>query len=290
MVYIVLIIFILIVAMIAVIYHDTHSFVVRNYEVRSDKVGGDYRIVFLTDLHGYEFGKGNEKLLAAIRDQRPDAIVCGGDMFNAKAKKKKDVRTDTGLKLLKELAGEFTVFAANGNHERKVKTYTKEHGNLFSRYKAELERANVKYLEDDSFVLENRNIRITGLDTELEYFRKFVKTKMDSDYLESKLGKISSIEKGRFQILLAHNPQYFKEYCNWGADLTLAGHFHGGIVRLPFIGGVISPAFNLFPRYSGGRYESDDKVMILSCGLGTHTINVRMFNPGEVSVIDIKGV
>ena len=87
-----------------------------------------------------------------------------------------------------------------------------------------------------------------------------------------------------FQILIAHNPQYFDEYAKWGADLTVSGHVHGGIVRLPFIGGVISPAIALFPKYDGGHYEIDKKHLILSRGLGTQ---VRMFNPCEIDVIKI---
>ncbi len=112
---------------------------------------------------------------------------------------------------------------------------------------------------------------------------------MDPDLIAKKLFEVKGAEKDRFQILIAHNPQYFKEYAGWGADLTLSGHVHGGIVRLPLLGGVVSPSLALFPKYSGGRYQQAGRTMILSRGLGTHTINVRMFNPGEVSLIEIKG-
>ena len=68
----------------------------------------------------------------------------------------------------------------------------------------------------------------------------------------------------------------------------LSGHVHGGIIRLPFLGGVISPALILFPKYDGGKYDIADKTLILSRGLGTHSIPVRMFNPGEMVLIDLK--
>jgi predicted MPP superfamily phosphohydrolase len=103
------------------------------------------------------------------------------------------------------------------------------------------------------------------------------------------LGKIGSKEQENFQILIAHNPIYFKNYAEWGADLVVSGHVHGGIVRLPLIGGVISPAIALFPRYDGGKYEQNGSTMVLSRGLGTHTIHVRVFNPGEVCVIRVRG-
>ena len=62
---------------------------------------------------------------------------------------------------------------------------------------------------------------------------------------------------------------------------------HGGLVRLPFLGGVISPRLTPFPHYDGGRFEKDGSVMILSRGLGTHTLPIRMFNPGELPVIHL---
>ena len=82
----------------------------------------------------------------------------------------------------------------------------------------------------------------------------------------------------------------------WGADLCLCGHVHGGLMRLPLIGGVMGTRPNLFPKYSGGRYsysigETDGNrtgTMVLTCGLGTHTLPIRIFNPGEISVIELQ--
>ena len=100
---------------------------------------------------------------------------------------------------------------------------------------------------------------------------------------------LGEADEDYFNILLAHNPQYFKEYAGWGADLTLAGHIHGGLVRLPLLGGVVSPMVSFFPKYDGGTFFENGKEMILSRGLGTHTIPIRMFNPGELNIITIKG-
>ena len=98
---------------------------------------------------------------------------------------------------------------------------------------------------------------------------------------------VGKANRDRFQILLAHNPVYFEEYARWGADLVLSGHVHGGIVRLPFLGGVISPAFTLFPKYDGGKFERGDSTMLLGRGLGTHTLPVRMWNPGEIVLVTL---
>lgn len=70
--------------------------------------------------------------------------------------------------------------------------------------------------------------------------------------------------------------------------MVVSGHVHGGIMRLPVFGGVLSPSLTLFPKYDGGRFSEGKSTMILSRGLGTHTIPLRVFNPGELVVIDFK--
>ncbi len=272
-----------------VIYHDTHNFVVREYEVKSSKVDKDYTFVLLTDLHGYKFGHNNDRLIDAIDKINPSAVLCAGDMLDAGPPPDK-LDLETGFSLLKRLADKYPVYASNGNHEEKIKIYKDYYGNMFDRYKNRLLRSGVTYLENESCDFDGGKIRITGLELDHSYFKKIVKTKMEQGFLDSKLGSISSTASKRFQILIAHNPVYFKEYAAWGADLTVSGHVHGGIIRLPILGGVISPAIALFPKYDGGKYEEYGKTMVLGRGLGTHTIHVRMFNPGEVAVIRVKGV
>lgn len=287
---VVLILFaLLVIIAVIVIYHDTHNFKVRRYEVKTDKISGEFTIAFLTDLHSYTYGDNNERLLRAIEAESPDAVLCGGDMFIGR-KQSGVLYTEPGIHVLTELAKKYPVYAANGNHEEKIKLFTKSFGNLFDRYRERLKRAGVVYLENQSADIAGRNIRISGLDLDLSYFTKVTRKKMEPELMDEKLGQMSKQEKSKLQILMAHNPIYFKEYANWGADIVVSGHVHGGIIRLPFIGGVISPAVTLFPKYSGGKYELDGSTMILSCGLGTHTIHVRMFNPGEVSLIKIRGI
>jgi hypothetical protein len=107
---------------------------------------------------------------------------------------------------------------------------------------------------------------------------------MHSKYLDEILGKCN---KDCYNILIAHNPQYFKEYADWGADLVLSGHIHGGVVILPFLGGVLSPQVEFFPEYYAGLYQHGKSRMILSRGLHMHSIRVRMFNIPEVSCVTL---
>ncbi len=77
-----------------------------------------------------------------------------------------------------------------------------------------------------------------------------------------------------------------KAYLSWGADLVLSGHLHGGIVRIPGFRGVISPGFELFPKYSGGCCREGSQTAVVSRGLGSHTIPVRLFNEAELIVLE----
>ena len=150
-----------------------------------------------------------------------------------------------------------------------------------------IQHENVKILSDETIRLEEYGIALTGFELGLEYFKRFKKRPMPLDYMNRKLGKPL---KEYCNILMAHNPEYFEEYAKWGADLVLSWHVHGGIMRLPLVGGVISPAYTLFPKYDGGIFHSGKTTMLLGRGMGSHTIQLRFFNPAELYVVDlVKG-
>ena len=151
-------------------------------------------------------------------------------------------------------------------------------------YCQRLEKLGVRMMKNETMEFTD-NILITGLDMDKRFYKRFHKNPMEETYLTNTLGEK---KRNKFQILLAHNPDYFEEYSKWGADLVLSGHIHGGMVRIPFLGGVVSPAFRLFPPYDGGKFFLNDSCMILSRGLGLHTIPIRIFNPGELVVVELK--
>ncbi|MCH4193035.1 MAG: metallophosphoesterase [Butyrivibrio sp.] len=267
----------------AVIWRDMHRFVIRSYEICSDKITRDVRLCLISDLHGKDYDDGNQCLISAVGKEHPDVVLVAGDMITSQNPCTKS--GDVALHLLTALAAQYPVFLANGNHEYKTEKMTEWFGSFYETYARQLKEAGVVILQNESIYLERDNICITGLEMRHRYYHRFYKHKMDPEYLNETLG---TPVKRQFQLLIAHNPMYFEEYADWGADLTVSGHVHGGIVRLPLLGGVISPALILFPKYDGGRYDRNGKTLILSRGLGTHTIPVRMFNPGEVAIIDLK--
>lgn len=277
--------FLLVVCLIAVygiivIVRDMNRFVIVPYEVKSRKIKEKYTFVMLSDLHNQSFGKKNEKLVKAILDCHPDSVMTAGDMYTSKA----GTGYDNALALLGTLSKECPVYIANGNHEHKTSECPQVFGDMYASYLKELKAYGLEPIVNEHLILPEKNIDICGLQIGREYFKHFKMRKMPEDYVDKLAGDAS---KDRFQILLAHNPIYFPEYAKWGADLVLSGHVHGGIVRLPFLGGVVSPAATLFPKYDGGKFTEGNSTMILGRGLGTHTIPVRMWNPGEVVLVTL---
>lgn len=257
---------------------DGNRFVVREYTLKTDKISKEYTFALLADLHNRTYGKNNKKLLGAIDAIRPDIVLTAGDMLTAKPGKS----FDAALSFMKQLASKYPVYYGIGNHEYRMNLYREDYGDAYERYIGALTDAGIRVLDNGS-AIEGEFV-ITGLSIERKYYKRFQKTVMEKEYLPSVIGEPNP---DKYHILLAHNPEYFEEYVEWEPDLVVSGHVHGGIMRLPVLGGVISPKLVLFPKYDGGLFKKKDTTMIISRGLGMHTLPVRIFNPGELVVIHL---
>ena len=264
-----------------VILYDTHHFVVREYNFTSEKIRKHVKLVMLSDLHNYQYGRDNIQLLDAIDALKPDAVVLAGDMVTAGQKEK----FDKTVEFLAKIKDRYPMYYAFGNHEQKINIYADRYGDMGEKYENALKAAGIEVLCNKHITLPEWGITIYGLEIGHEYFQRFKTKPFPDNYLESLLGKK---DEETYGVLLAHNPEYFPEYAQWGADLVLSGHIHGGIVRLPFLGGVISPAIKLFPKVGGGLFVEGKARMALGRGIGTHSPDVRMFNPGEVLAITLE--
>ena len=116
------------------------------------------------------------------------------------------------------------------------------------------------------------------------YYKKILVKKLKPEYIEERLGPAG---RERFQILLAHSPLFMDAYRAWGADLTLAGHFHGGTIRIPLLGGVMTPQYQFFLPCCAGFFWKKGGYMIVSRGLGTHSINIRINNKPQLVVVKL---
>lgn len=275
-----IIIVILAVFFLTVMIIDGNRFRVVEYQLYSSKVKKEHRYVVLSDLHNKSYGEKNSRLIRKIIGLTPEGILIAGDILTAKPGKSYEVALD----LIKNLAEKYPIYYGMGNHETRLFLYPETYGDMGERYLADLNKVSVDFLKNESQQCED-NIRITGLDMDRNYYKRLKKYPMDSNYLKETLGEA---DKQKYEILLAHNPDYFEEYAEWGADLVLSGHVHGGMMRLPVLGGVISPSVKLFPKYDGGIFKIGKSTMILGRGLGMHTIPIRIFNPGELILLKIS--
>lgn len=275
--------YIIILIIIIYIYHENRVFKTISYTLESDKIKGlteDIKIILLADLHNHVYGKENDKLIEAIEKEAPDIILVAGDLIVAKPNQDMEV----AISLVKKLAKKYPIYYGLGNHEYRLKIYPEQYGEMYEQYFEAIKSDNVHVLDNkcEKITIKNTVLNIFGLEIEKEYYKRFVDTDLPDDYMDSLLGEP---HKKEYNILLAHNPKYFEDYAKWGADLTLAGHIHGGLIRLPFVGGLASPQVEFFPEYDGGLFQKGDKTMILSRGLGTHTINIRINNRAELICI-----
>lgn len=289
---------------VGILLYDNHRFVVRSYTVSCRGIPHAVRFVFLSDLHEKNYGKDNDVLLQAVLDTKADAVLIGGDtIISSKAAKyaaglrragqnsleglPDDVLLEGGwcgrsLSLIRRMSAQLPVYFSNGNHENKVadRPDTKPMYDAFMRY---LDSCGTTVLNRDSCMLTER-LHLYGLDLPRRDYIKFRRHLVTSEDIEALLGRPDA---DSFRILLAHKPDFFEAYAGWGADLVLSGHVHGGMVRLPLLGGIVSPAPGLFPKYSKGMYRDGKSTMIVSCGTGMHTLPLRFLNPAEVSVINL---
>lgn len=266
---------------------------VTRYSVSSDRLPKNLdgiNFVLLADLHDKNFGRNNMRLVKAIDRISPDFILVAGDLVD----KNKRAYPGNAYKLLENLAGKYRIYYAYGNHEQTLEQCKKsdrpKEQKLYTswiEYKERLKKLNVEILDNTAAFYHKNNSRICiyGVTIGEEFFRKHSIPVMKREYMNSLLGNTNN---NYFRLLIAHNPEHFREYTRWGADLTVSGHLHGGLMRLPGLGGVISPQVKFFPKYYAGSFKESNKYMIVSRGLGTHSYMPRLFNIPEIVYIKLK--
>ena len=262
--------------------YERGHFVTEELVFSSSKIKEPAVLVFLSDLHDNTFGEKNEKLLKEIKRIHPDAVLIGGDTMVTKPGRADLSRTKELLQGISRLS--CPVFYANGNHEQRMQRDRGVYGSMYDEFRKLLEEYQVNYLQNKT-VQWRDDIAVSGVDIAWKYYQDFHPDSMVPSYLARRLGKA---ESERFQILLAHSPLFFDAYAGWGADLSLAGHFHGGTIRLPGLGGVMTPQYQFFHPVCGGVFEQNGRWMLVSRGLGTHSINIRIGNRPQLAVIRLE--
>lgn len=248
------------------------NFTVSFYQIRSDKVSDNIRIIELSDLHNKEYGTDNSKLIGKIKDLNPDLIVYAGDMMNYK---NSDYSVLFGLSdKLSEIS---PIYACYGNNE--LDQYLFED----KQFSKEFKKHNVNLLSNEAVDIKVKNsiLQIIAVSADLQQYD--VKTNNSKKFVES-------LEPtGNCRICLTHYPELFKEkLLNKGIDIAFTGHAHGGLIRIPFIGGLYSTGEGFLPDLTEGVVKANDGTqVVISRGLGDSRKIPRINNQPELVVVDI---
>ena len=265
-----IIVLIIVLILIISIIYSHFKIDITNFNVKDKRIDKKLKILFLSDLHNRNIVK---KLIPIINNINPDIIILGGDIIDDTKKE-----SNHFFELYNYLK-KYKLYYTFGNHEERMEDEDKE---LFNKL---LSKTNINIVNNSTIDITD-NIKLLGLDNEIETYLKFGKKGLSKDYIVSKLGKI---DEKKYNILVSHNPLEFDSYVEYNADLVLSGHIHGGIVRVPFIKGLLSPDISFFPKYDNGEYNLKNTKMIVSRGLGySKRIPFRIFNPAHVVVINLK--
>lgn len=263
-----------------------NKFIVTHYTIPVDHekhpLTEPMRIAMLSDLHGFSYGKKNERLLKEISRIRPDLVAIAGDLITAE----KGAVPKSALCLLEKLAGNYPVYYVNGNHEAYLRDHRDQYGNVYGQYRKFLVEHGIHLLENRHRNISAKGVAfsIYGLELPHGFYKRIHAKRLGPKEIEEIVGEP---HKDSYCILLAHNPAYFPAYREWGADLICSGHLHGGGVRIPGLGGVISPQLRLFPKFDRGLFQIEASTLVVGAGLGDHTTIPRIHNPRELVVITL---
>lgn len=252
---------------------ENNLLTIRKYKVSFKKsIGKKLKIVQISDIHTK---KNLMKIYAKTNRLNPDIIVLTGDIVSRHEIKFQylDILTQTLAKIC-------PIYACLGNHELDLSE------DNYKKYKHIMQKNGIRLLENEqtSFQKDENIFNIAGTSLKRGIYKNpdggySALEEYTAKELESDIG-----QKNGFTILLAHNPLCANAYKNWNADIVFCGHIHGGSVRLPVIGGVLSPERKFFPKYSKGLYRVGKTTMIVSGGIG----KPRIFNPPEIVYCELE--
>lgn len=247
---------------------------VTRYEITTDKLTSGLKIAFLSDLHSREYGEGNGELIQKIRDYQPDIILMGGDMVSYT-----DRDVSVALELCEALTGVADIYYIYGNHEG-ILQYTSEGAEIpLDRY---LTDRGVKVLYGGMYEIQHEGGTI-GLLAKSMHAKDYFESPANRDLVET------FMERSGFKLVMSHYPDLIYEALkDLEFDLAVAGHYHGGQVIIPGIGGLYHGDTGFFPEYYGGAYQMRYGTLIISRGLGDSTILPRINNNPELVLIDVR--
>ena len=255
------------------LYYRTH-YRISFYQETSRKVCSNIRIAVVSDIHGREYEARNAALLSDLRAVKPDLILFPGDMV---LRDQDDYQPM--LDLVSEAAAIAPCYGVLGNHESE-RIYYRNDKALPEKF----EKAGLVLLRNaqEEIHIGRNTIQLFGVEGTAYGFEQYG----GREFMDK-----ADRDPGAYLIVMAHIPILFDTQLSaYDFDLGIAGHTHGGIVKLPFLGGLYTAEEGFLPKYTSGKYILNKKQsLIISAGLGDSSFfPARINNAPELAVIDIN--
>lgn len=260
-------------------YIGTSGFIVKEYKITNSSVPDKFygtKVVHISDIHYGRTIKKKElqQLVKKINSLNPDLVVLTGDLIDRDTMLT-DRMASVISETLKEIDADLGKYAISGNHDYKFDkwaTIISDSGftNLNDRY-------DLVYKES------SKPIFLGGLSTNSYQKEKTIeeKIKVMNDYFATKTEENKDTFPD-YKIMIMHEPDFIDKIQPENYDLVLAGHSHNGQVQLPFIGAVILPPYA--KKYYKPYYNVNGTDLYISSGIGTSTINYRLFNRPSINL------
>jgi len=230
------------------------------------------KIALISDIHvgPYKKEKFVRKIAQKIINQKPDIVLIDGDNIFGKQE------YADNLKALKKLTAKYPTYAVWGNHE-----YNIGKPNDFSKFKDKTKYIKKIFQEIGVNLINNKNKLIKN-----EFWLLGVDSLWaEKDNLDSALkGTTNNLPK----ILLAHNPDIVYKIADKNINLVLSGHTHGGQIRLPLIGPLISAKSKLGRKYDYGLFKFGNSLLYITKGIGEDGPRARLFCRPEIVILNIN--
>ena len=227
---------------------------VNHHTVRSEKITQPVTFAVVSDLHNGPFDDVLPELAKA------DAILILGDLVNRHRR-----GYDNAVRFLREAPEIAPTFYAIGNHEWKFKQR--------DEYWPHVEKSRVQVI-DNSYQLFHGIV--------LGALSSAPKGEIRPEFLQG------MVQQPGFHLVMCHHPELYESQIKpYDIDLTLAGHAHGGQVRL-FGHGLYAPNQGILPRLTAGWY--DGRRLLVSRGMHNSARAPRLWNPCELIMLHLKGL
>jgi len=230
------------------------------------------RVLQIADIHLERMTKRERKLVALVQSLQPDLILMTGDYLN-QSYVGEETATEHVRLLIRELDAPYGVYAVPG-------TPLIDPPEAMTRI---FDGLKVK-------VLENESVKITIAGQEIHLVGVSCTGNLEIDHLRLERA-LAVVPPRAFKIFLYHTPDLMGRVAVQRIDLYLAGHTHGGQLRLPFYGAVMTSS-DYGKRYEMGLFREGNTYLYVSRGLGLEGLSApraRFLCPPEVTLFTLRG-